>query len=171
MHIIDVHDPQNILQVRVVDTPDTAYNLHIVDSVAYVADQCGGLRIIDIQNPEIASEIAFFQNGYYFRDVFVSYPYAYLAAASHGLVIVDVTDPYHQPPSYVNELDLEGFAGGIYVSGDYAYVLHGHTHYRADWWAASTRVLNPGALGGTKRESRSVCILDLETGQARFIEI
>ncbi len=67
--------------------------------------------------------------------------------------------------------DEQGLLYHLVNSGDYAYVLHGHTHYRADWWAASTRVLNPGALGGTKRESRSVCILDLETGQARFIEI
>jgi len=56
-------------------------------------------------------------------------------------------------------------------SGEYAYVFHGHTHYRADWWAASTRVINPGALGGTKRESRSICIIDLESGEAQFIEV
>jgi putative phosphoesterase len=56
-------------------------------------------------------------------------------------------------------------------SGIYHYVLHGHTHRRRDEMIGSTRVINPGALGGRRPESRSVCLLDLSTGDARFEEI
>jgi predicted phosphodiesterase len=33
------------------------------------------------------------------------------------------------------------------------------------------RVINPGALGGRRRQSRSFCILDLTTGEIRFVEL
>ena len=56
-------------------------------------------------------------------------------------------------------------------SGIYHYVLHGHTHRRRDEMVGQTRVINPGALGGRQAESRSVCLLDLSTGDVRFEEI
>jgi len=56
-------------------------------------------------------------------------------------------------------------------SGKYAYVFHGHTHRRRDQTVGRTRVINPGALGGMRRQSRSFCILDLTTGEVRFVEL
>jgi putative phosphoesterase len=56
-------------------------------------------------------------------------------------------------------------------SGLYDYVIHGHTHRRRDEHIGNTRVLNPGALGGTRYESRSVVILDLARDDLRVIEI
>jgi putative phosphoesterase len=43
------------------------------------------------------------------------------------------------------------------------YLLHGHTHRRRDERVDGTRVINPGALGGVQYESRSLCVLDLDT--------
>jgi putative phosphoesterase len=60
---------------------------------------------------------------------------------------------------------------GVIRSGNYRYVFHGHTHERRDEWVGPTRVINPGALGGTRRESRSVAILDVAADDLRFIEI
>ncbi|NMC78654.1 MAG: metallophosphoesterase family protein, partial [Chloroflexi bacterium] len=34
-----------------------------------------------------------------------------------------------------------------------------------------TRVINPGALGGLRVMSPSFCLLDLDTGKARFVEL
>ena len=34
-----------------------------------------------------------------------------------------------------------------------------------------TRVINPGALGCMRRQLRSFCILDLTTGEIRFVEL
>lgn len=68
---------------------------------------------------------------------------------------------------------LHGHEGlnGVIRSGQYRYVFHGHSHQRRDEWVGPTRVINPGALGGARRESRSVAILDVATDDLRFIEI
>jgi putative phosphoesterase len=56
-------------------------------------------------------------------------------------------------------------------SGKFDYVFCGHTHRRSSEKIGSTRVINPGALGGLSVEERSVYILDLESGEGevRFI--
>jgi hypothetical protein len=56
-------------------------------------------------------------------------------------------------------------------SGLYDYVFHGHTHRRRDERVGSTRVINPGALGGKREEKRSIAILDLASDQLRVVEI
>jgi len=67
--------------------------------------------------------------------------------------------------------DNEEVLGNLITSGQYAYVFHGHTHRRRNQKMGRTRVINPGALGGTRWQSRSFCILDLATGEARFVEL
>ena len=47
----------------------------------------------------------------------------------------------------------------------------GHTHRRRDQTIGRTRVINPGALGGVRWQRRSFCILDLATGEARFVKL
>jgi hypothetical protein len=56
-------------------------------------------------------------------------------------------------------------------AGRYDYVIHGHTHRRRDETIGGTRVINPGALGGIKRESRSLCLLDPAAGTVEFLEM
>ncbi len=56
-------------------------------------------------------------------------------------------------------------------SGRYQYVFCGHSHRRRNELVGSTLILNPGALGGRKPEDRSACILDLATGQFRYIYV
>ncbi len=53
-------------------------------------------------------------------------------------------------------------------SGTYAYIIHGHTHRRTHSRRGAVQVINPGALGGVRLESRSVCILNPETDEVRF---
>ncbi len=67
--------------------------------------------------------------------------------------------------------DNEEVLGNLITSGQHRYVFHGHTHRRRDQTVGRTRVINPGALGGTRKQSRSFCILDLTTGEARFVEL
>ncbi len=47
------------------------------------------------------------------------------------------------------------------ASGDYDFVIHGHTHRYRDERVGSTRVINPGALGGRFIGERSFATLDL----------
>jgi len=49
------------------------------------------------------------------------------------------------------------------------YLFTGHTHRRRDERIGPTRVINPGALGGTEHEARSICVLDLATDQLEVI--
>jgi putative phosphoesterase len=65
--------------------------------------------------------------------------------------------------------DNEEVLRGLISSGQYNYVFHGHTHRRRDQAVGHTRVVNPGALGGMRRERRSLCILDLATGELRSV--
>jgi putative phosphoesterase len=56
-------------------------------------------------------------------------------------------------------------------SGRYAYLCHGHTHERRDEVReGGVRLINPGALGGSQPQTRSVCILDTAADTVEFIE-
>jgi putative phosphoesterase len=67
--------------------------------------------------------------------------------------------------------DNEEALQNLISSGEYAYVLHGHTHRRRDQTIGRTHVINPGPLGGRHPKKYSFCILDLETGKVRFEEV
>jgi len=56
----------------------------------------------------------------------------------------------------------------LITSGTYTYVFHGHTHRHRDERRGSTRVINPGALGGIRWEPPYICILDLDTDEVNF---
>ena len=64
---------------------------------------------------------------------------------------------------------LEGVVAGLVNSGEYNFVFCGHSHRHKDERIGKTRLINPGALGGLKPEPRSICILDLKSGQAEFV--
>ncbi len=55
-------------------------------------------------------------------------------------------------------------------SGDYDVVIHGHTHSSRDEFIGSTRVINPGSLGGTGLLPKTFAILDLATGDLQILE-
>jgi putative phosphoesterase len=51
------------------------------------------------------------------------------------------------------------------------YLFSGHTHRRRDERVGTTRLINPGALGGTQHEARSIGVLDLTTDQLEVITL
>jgi uncharacterized protein len=66
---------------------------------------------------------------------------------------------------------LAGKLDNLIRSRRYKYVFHGHTHRRRDEMSAKTRIINPGALGGARHEPRSICIVDLDNDDVRFIKV
>ncbi len=48
-------------------------------------------------------------------------------------------------------------------------IFYGHSHRREDNLHRNTRMINPGALGGLRKEARSFCILDTQTRHTRFV--
>lgn len=54
-------------------------------------------------------------------------------------------------------------------SGNYAYIVHGHTHVRRDLRLGPTRIINPGALHRAK--TKSVALLDVQSDHLQFLEL
>lgn len=53
----------------------------------------------------------------------------------------------------------------------HAFVFTGHTHRQRDELVGKTRVINPGALGGARYGARTVCIVDLDSRDVRFVKV
>lgn len=54
---------------------------------------------------------------------------------------------------------------------DIDYLLYGHTHRRRDERLGEMRVINPGALGGLRWQSRSFAILDEQSEELQVVEL
>ena len=59
----------------------------------------------------------------------------------------------------------------LVANGRYTFIFHGHTHRRKHEQVGNTHIINPGALGGTRHEPRSICIANLATNTVEFIQI
>ena len=66
---------------------------------------------------------------------------------------------------------LEGQVMSLVRERRYQWLFHGHTHRRRDETIRGTRVVNPGALGGSARSSHSFCMVDLGAGDLEFIRV
>lgn len=67
--------------------------------------------------------------------------------------------------------DLDSMISDLVRQKRYRWIFHGHTHQRRDEVIQGTRIVNPGALGGLSKESRSFCIVDLEADDVEFINV
>jgi len=56
-------------------------------------------------------------------------------------------------------------------SGQFDYIFHGFTLRRSDRSVGSTRIINPGALGGPRYQTRSGVLIDLASGEVKVIEL
>ncbi len=65
---------------------------------------------------------------------------------------------------------ITGVLNSLITDGTYDYVFHGHTHIQRNQKIGRTRVINPGALGSSRYNGQTLCVLDLETDQAEFPE-
>lgn len=63
---------------------------------------------------------------------------------------------------------LEEHLNNMQQSGKFDYIFTGHTHTRMDKYYGKTKVINPGSLGGLKKQSRSVALLDLISDELVF---
>lgn len=56
-------------------------------------------------------------------------------------------------------------------SGNYDYLVSGHTHTPQDEKIGSTRMINPGAVGNTRWTPPSCAILDLSNGDLEWLKL
>jgi putative phosphoesterase len=87
-------------------------------------------------------------------------------------------------PRQGREIEIDGKTIGIthgsdtsrlhqmMMSGKYDYVCHGHTHERRNEYrtAYGVRLINPGALGGSKPQTRSICVLRIKVNVFRRLK-
>ncbi len=111
-----------------------ARSVFVRDTIAYVADYSGGLRLIDISDILVTTPLAnanLVETGRYepgsskyVRDVVVSGGYAYIAVSYTGVQIVDISNP--NTPTLVATCSNDGAAAyGIDKQGDYVYLADG----------------------------------------------
>ena len=143
IYLINYRSDLGATSVRIVDvsnpgTPTTAgnfgvssrvYDIYPAGNYVFVA-HISGLRVVDVSDPKKP-----FDRGTYEQDsrntvygVYVRGDYAYLAHASTGLKILDVSDP--SSLKEVGQCRLTSYKVGsqpyaVYVSGNYAYLSYG----------------------------------------------
>lgn len=89
-------------------------------------------------------------------------------ASTYGEVYADTLDGVRVAAAHGHSRELERLIN----EGSHGYVFHGHTHKRRnEELEGGRRVVNPGALGGIPKQSRSFCTVDLATGTVTFHEV
>ncbi|MHA2270464.1 MAG: LVIVD repeat-containing protein [Candidatus Hodarchaeales archaeon] len=100
-------------------TGGVAYDIQVVNNMAYVAD--GGLVLIDVSDPENPQKTGFYYDGTgSAEDICISDDLAFVADGSDGLEIIDITDPSN--PVKIGSFNDGGHARGVAVMGDHAFI-------------------------------------------------
>ena len=100
-----------------------AWNVVLVENLAYVPAGIDGLYIVDVSNPKNPVRIGLFDSSGDVRAVFVGGKYAYLAAGRAGLRILNIENP--KKPVEIGFVDTPGFAEDVIVKSNTAYVADG----------------------------------------------
>ena len=101
---------------RIYNLWDRAWNVEVVEDLAFVATVLSGLQIVDIsdpENPEIIGYRDYINNA---TGVAVSRNYAYVTDYESGLYIISVADP--ENPEEVGYYNTPGAALGVALSED-----------------------------------------------------
>jgi len=129
LHIIDVSNPTSPTKVGFYDSPGRPEKVALAGNYAYVADRWSGLRIINVSNPASPTEVSFYDTPGDAQGVAVAGNYAYVADSpiwdgsqyvGGGLRIINIANLTN--PTEVGFYDTPGFAIGVAVSGNYAYI-------------------------------------------------
>jgi len=102
------------------ETDDYVYDVKVDGDYAYLADQGGGLQIVDISTLSAPVIVGTHVTSYDAYGVFVSGDYAYVAVDSDGLEIVDIS--VKTAPVQAGIIDTDSSALDVFVSGGMAYV-------------------------------------------------
>ncbi len=138
------------------ETSGSSFGVFVLDTLAYVADDSAGLRIIDISDPTNINEIGNCNTYGYAQDVHVINTFAYIADGSGGFCIIDVSSPTN--PAIIETLNI-GTIYGLYVSGNYAYIADYYNGLRIIDITSST---NPQEIGSfyTGGQAQNVYVYD-----------
>lgn len=121
--VLDVSDLTHPHRLGYILLPGPVIAVKVVDHYACIANAAGGLRIVDIANPNLPVEVGSYKTGWEIGDVDVRGDFAYVAARYDGLRVVDISDP--SAPVEAGSASSFEEARKLVVSGNYAYVAGG----------------------------------------------
>lgn len=130
LFVLDVSNPNALVEENTLEFkgPGSAEEIEIVGDYVYIANNQGGLLIIDMADQENPETYQAFNNESQMKDLKVVGNHVFLADQDGYLWVVDVTDP--ENPVQVNKFSFPGNGMGIDVEGDYAYVANGSAGLR-----------------------------------------
>lgn len=122
LYIVDVSNPSAPFKVGYWQTRalQSVYSVYVSGNYAYLANELEGLQIINVSHPSAPYKAGDYDTPGSAHGVFTSGGYAYVADNYGGLRIINVSDP---ASPYENGYHGTLYAGDVYISGDYAYVL------------------------------------------------
>ncbi len=119
--VLDVSDPADLREVgATAPFPHSVEDVALSGSLAYVAADSSGLRVVDVSNPALPTEVGTWDSRGKARGVTVAGGIAYVADGPHGLRLVDVSTPA-QPVELGSAYPLS-YAFDVAVEGHYAYI-------------------------------------------------
>ena len=110
----------SIFSISVFENLTNAWSVVVEEGIAYVADGSGGLKILNVSDPNNVSEFSAIPTSGTARDVNVVNGIAYVAVGSQGLDIFDVTNP--ENPIFLSNYQSPFFTAGVSVDDDKAYL-------------------------------------------------
>ncbi|HNQ68755.1 MAG TPA: T9SS type A sorting domain-containing protein [Bacteroidales bacterium] len=116
--IVDIRVKTSPQILCVVETEYPVYDVFVVNDYAYIANDEGGLRIIDVYWPDYAYEVGYLDTDGYSYGIFAEGNTVYLADATGGLKIINVSNP--ESPALIGTFNEYAF--DVYCHDDYAYV-------------------------------------------------
>jgi hypothetical protein len=125
MHVFDVSNPENPVEIGCCNTPGYVEEIVVVDTIAYIADDEEGVRIIDVSDPCNPHEVGCYNTSGHAHGLEVRNNYVYLADGWQGFRIIDVSNPRN--PIETSHLPIGGSDPGtnkIALYGNYAYVTY-----------------------------------------------
>jgi len=109
-----------IVSKGVYENLTNAWTVIVEAGIAYVADGSGGLKILDVTDPNSISELSSIAATGSARDVDLVDGIAYVAVGSQGLDIFDVNDPLN--PIFLSNYQSPFFTAGVSVDDQKAYL-------------------------------------------------
>jgi parallel beta-helix repeat protein len=123
--ILNPNDPSEAGHITLTqDIGIMANGLDVSGTLAYVAVNELGIKIVDVSNPqELTLTGTFASESFFAQDVTVVGNRAYVAAGKGGLVVLNVSNPAH--PLEMGSFETQGGGVHVAVDGDVAYVAAG----------------------------------------------
>jgi len=126
VEIVDVSNASHPVQVGnipllYIGGSANAISSIVVSGTRAYAVQGKLFRVVDVAVPDSSVSLAVITPTLgYLRSLVISDKYAYVAAGSNGLGIIDISTP--TTPTIINILDTPGYASGVAKQGSYVYI-------------------------------------------------